>query len=127
MSSTSWSDWEEVYPRPRCRVPNAAGESATIAAVTSSCGLPIPPGSPGVWRWEVLGWVVGSFTLGGVGSSTSMLPGSVQFGGVSGPRGDDWAGVAGHVGRYLRESGVGRPLSRPPVEGGVGKIVFAPA
>ncbi len=28
----SGSGWEEVYPRSRCRVPNAAGESAIVSA-----------------------------------------------------------------------------------------------
>ena len=75
---------EEVYPRPQCRVPNAAGKSATVAAVASSCGVPIPTGSLSVWGWEVLGCVSNR----GVGSSTLMLPRGVRFGGVTGPRGD---------------------------------------
>jgi len=55
-----------------------------------------------------------------VGSSTLMLPGGVRVGGVTGPRGDMWAGVAGRVGRGLRGSGVRRPPNRT-LEGGVGK------
>jgi hypothetical protein len=117
MSSKAWSGWEEVYPRPRCRVPNAVGESATIAAVVYSCGVPIPTSSPGVWWWSVLGWLSNRK----IGSSTLMSPGAVRFGGLTVPRGDDWAGVAGRVGRGLRGDGVRRPPSRHPVEGEVGK------
>ena len=63
-----------------------------------------------------MGWVVNL----GVGSSTLMPPGGVRFGGLAGPRGGVWAGVAGRVGRGLREGGFRRPLNRPPKDG-VGK------
>jgi hypothetical protein len=85
-----------------------------------ACGVPILTGFPGVWGWEVLGWVV----IRGVGSSPLVLSRGVRFGGVYGTRGDVWAGVAGRMGRGLRGDGV-KPLKRPPnqtlVEGGVGK------
>jgi hypothetical protein len=93
-----------------------AGESVAVAAVDSSHGVPIPTGSPGVWGWEVLGWVSNN----GVGSSTLMLSGGVRFGGVTGACGDVWASVAGRVGRGLHGGEVTRPPNRSPV-GGVGK------
>ena len=56
----------------------------------------------------------------GVGSSPFISLGGVRFGGVAGPRGGVWAGVAGRVRRGLRGGGVRRPPNRPP-EDGVGK------
>jgi hypothetical protein len=76
MSSVPGSGWEEVYPRSRCRVPNATGEPATVSG---------------------------------------------RAGGVSGARGEVWAGVAGCVGRSLLGSGVRRPRKRPSVKNGVRK------
>jgi len=49
-----------------------------------------------------------------------MLPGGVRFGGVAGPRGDGWVGVAGRVGRGFRGGGVRLPPNRP-LEDWVGK------
>ena len=116
MSSMSGSGWKEVYPRPRCRVPNVVGESAAVAALAFPCGAPIPTDSPSVWGWEVFGWV----SIRGVGFAAKLLPGGTRLGGVAGPCGDVWAGVAGRVGRSLRGGGVSQPPSRAP-EGGVGK------
>ncbi len=53
-------------------------------------------------------------------------PGGVPHGGVEGPSGDTWAGIAGEVGRSLRVSGVGCPLNRPP-DGGVEKKIVCAA
>jgi hypothetical protein len=116
MSSRLGSRWEEVYARSGGRGPNAAGESAVVASVASSCGVPIPTGSTDDWGYEAFGWVSSL----GIGSSTLMLPGGVRFGGVAGPRGEVCAGVAGRVGSGLRGGGVSQPPSRAP-EGGVGK------
>ena len=111
------SGWEEVYLQPGCRSPNAAGESDAVADVVFSQEVPIPTGFPGVWGWEVLGWVFNR----GIGSSTLMFSGGVRFGGVAGSCGGIWAGVAGRVGRGVRGGGVRRPPNRPPVGCGVGK------
>jgi hypothetical protein len=84
MSSVAWSGWEEVYPRPRCLGPNAAGVSTAVAAMVSSYGVPSPTDSPSFWRWEVLGCV----SIRGVGSSAKLLYGGIRLGGVTGPCGD---------------------------------------
>ena len=68
--------------------------------------------------------MIGLVTNLRVGSSTFRLSIGVRFGDVSGPRSDDWAGVAGRVGRGLRGGGVRRPPNQPPLEGGVGKKYF---
>jgi hypothetical protein len=114
----------ERLGRGVCRGPNAADESVVVAAVSSSCGVPIPTGSPGVWWWEVLLWVSNRE----VGSSTIMFREVFGLlGGVTGPCADVWAGVAGRVGRGLRGGGVRRPPNRPPLGVRSGRRVFAPA
>jgi hypothetical protein len=65
----------------------------------------------------VLGWA----SIRGVGSYAKLLPGGIRLGGVTGPCGDVWTGVAGRARKGLRGGGVKRPPNRPLLEGGVGK------
>ena len=81
-------------------------------------GVHVSADSPG-WDWGALGWVSNR----GVGSLPWRLPRYGQFGGVTGPGGGVWAGVAGRMWRGLRGDGGRRPPNRPRAGGGVGQKI----
>ncbi len=108
MSPRSRSGWEEVYPLSCCLSARQSGESYAATVADSAYGMIISAGAP-IRGWGAWWWVSNL----GIVITTLGLSGSVRLGGVTGPHGDVWVGVAGIVGRGLRGGGVKRPPNRP--------------